>query len=65
MVNFLIGHNTYRMFPPDILSPPSGELVFCFCGMAAEVGRLRCIMGTQEEVTHQFFICVSSVRVKL
>ena len=31
----------------------------------AEKGKLRCIMGTQEEVTHQFFIRVSSIRVKL
>ena len=31
----------------------------------AEKGKLRCIMGTQEEVTHLFFIRVSSVRVKL
>ena len=31
----------------------------------AEKGKLRSNMGTQEEVTHRFFISVSSVRVKL
>ena len=34
MVDFLIGHYTHRMFPPDTPPPPSGELVFCFCGLA-------------------------------
>ena len=35
MVNFLIGHYTYRMFPLAIPPPPSGELlIFCFLWLA-------------------------------
>ena len=42
MVDFLIGYYTYRMFPPAIPPPPSGELLkfLLFHGWPLETGKL-------------------------
>ena len=65
MVDFIIGHYIYRMFPPDIPPPPSGELVFCFCGIAGGSRKTEVHYEYTGGSASSFFIRVSSVRVKL
>ena len=64
MVDFLIGHYTYRISPPDIPPPPSGELVFCFCGIAGGSRKTELLYGYTGG-SNSSISCVSSGRVKL